>query len=330
MSTLLDPAAVTVHRAINEVAGGRAVRIVDGEETFAAAPLDGGPVLSDTLALAAPRVRHLGIGDGALLVRAQSGASLHSLANAPQPLPMTVIPGATRLAEAATELAKLAERLPAMTVAPNAPDGALTVRAHDIIAYRKALAETIAPVASAKVPLASGAISTVTAFRNAAGGTASAVVVGEPTSGALVRIHSSCITGDVFGSLKCDCGAQLSQALSLISEQGGVLIYTAQEGRGIGLVNKLRAYTLQDGGLDTVDANLALGYHDDERDYVAAARILMHLGLPVVRLITNNPSKVDALADMGISVTAVPIVTPPTEHNRTYLETKRRRSRHAL
>ena len=146
----------------------------------------------------------------------------------------------------------------------------------------------------------------------------------------LVRLHSECLTGDVFGSLKCDCGPQLKEALRLIGDAGGgVLLYLRQEGRGIGLANKLRAYALQDRGLDTVDANLRLGFADDERDYAHAAAILRALGIEEVRLLTNNPNKVAALEAEGIKVAErVAHHMPANPHNADYLAVKREKSGH--
>jgi GTP cyclohydrolase II len=146
------------------------------------------------------------------------------------------------------------------------------------------------------------------------------------------RLHSECLTGDVMGSLRCDCRDQLIEGLRKIQEaERGVLLYLRQEGRGIGLINKVRAYALQDQGLDTVDANLALGFRDDERDYAAAAHMLHTLGVRSVQLITNNPEKVNQLERYGVAVSGrVPHVIPPNEHNRFYLETKARRSGHYI
>jgi GTP cyclohydrolase II len=146
----------------------------------------------------------------------------------------------------------------------------------------------------------------------------------------LVRLHSECFTGDLLGSLRCDCGDQLRGAIAAISEAGsGVLIYLAQEGRGIGLVNKLRAYQLQDDGLDTIDANEQLGFDADERVYFPAAQILRDMGFTQVRLLTNNPAKVEALAACGLEVVErVPHAFPATAHNEKYLATKATRSGH--
>ncbi len=146
------------------------------------------------------------------------------------------------------------------------------------------------------------------------------------------RVHSECLTGDVMGSLRCDCHDQLQEGLRRIqSMERGILLYLRQEGRGIGLVNKIRAYSLQDGGLDTVEANLALGFRDDERDYAVAAHMLRTLGVASIRLITNNPDKVRQLEQYEVQVTGrIPHVIPPNEHNRFYLETKAKRSGHFI
>lgn len=148
----------------------------------------------------------------------------------------------------------------------------------------------------------------------------------------LVRLHSECLTGDVFGSYRCDCGEQLEQALSLIAEQGGTVLYLrGQEGRGIGLANKIRAYALQEAGADTVEANEQLGLPVDARDYRAAAAILQAMGLESIRLLSNNPAKRDKLAMLGITVTEmVSSEVPSREHNRRYLQTKRDRMDHRL
>ncbi len=146
------------------------------------------------------------------------------------------------------------------------------------------------------------------------------------------RLHSECLTGDVMGSLRCDCRDQLLEGLKLIeSMDRGILLYLRQEGRGIGLINKIRAYSLQDQGLDTVEANLALGFRDDERDYAVAAHMLKSLDVQSVRLITNNPNNIKQLTQYGVAVAdRIPHVIPPNEHNRFYLETKAKRSGHYI
>jgi 3,4-dihydroxy 2-butanone 4-phosphate synthase/GTP cyclohydrolase II len=148
----------------------------------------------------------------------------------------------------------------------------------------------------------------------------------------LVRVHSECLTGDVFHSLRCDCGEQLDQALQLIArEERGVLLYMAQEGRGIGLLNKLRAYELQEAGLDTVEANLRLGFPADARDYGIGNQILADLGLSTIRILTNNPKKIVGIEGFGLKVVEqVPIEVPPNAENRRYLEAKRRKLGHRL
>lgn len=159
-----------------------------------------------------------------------------------------------------------------------------------------------------------------------------AIISGEPRPGALVRLHSECLTGEAFGSLKCECGPQLDAALDVIAEHGGVVMYLrGHEGRGIGLLNKLRAYRLQEDGLDTVDANLALGLPADAREYAAAASALADLGLDRVRLLTNNPAKSESLEANGIEVLErVPLEVGFNEVNESYMRTKAARMGHLL
>jgi len=147
-----------------------------------------------------------------------------------------------------------------------------------------------------------------------------------------VRLHSECLTGDAIGSLRCDCRDQLEAALSTIGKMpNGILLYLRQEGRGIGFLNKIRAYGLQDYGLDTVEANLALGFRDDERDYSVAAHMLMSLKVKSVRLMTNNPKKINGLVGLGVKVSdRIPLIIPPNQYNRFYLETKQEKSGHLL
>ena len=161
-----------------------------------------------------------------------------------------------------------------------------------------------------------------------------AILIGQKESGKipLVRLHSSCCTGDVFGSLRCDCGPQLHESIRLISAHGfGVLLYLQQEGRGIGLLAKLQAYRLQDTGMDTFEANEALGHKADGRDYSVAAEMLAHLGLREIDLLTNNPAKVEALQSYNIIIRKrVPLVVAPNPHNAKYLEIKASRAGHYL
>jgi 3,4-dihydroxy 2-butanone 4-phosphate synthase/GTP cyclohydrolase II len=161
-----------------------------------------------------------------------------------------------------------------------------------------------------------------------------ALVMGDVTDDkpVLVRVHSECVTGDVFGSLRCDCGDQVQMCMKMIAEEGrGVFLYMRQEGRGIGLHNKLKAYELQDQGLDTVEANLALGFEPDLRDYGIGAQILADLGLHNIRLLTNNPKKIIGLESYGLRVVeSIRVLVTPTEHNRSYLKTKQDKLEHIL
>ena len=248
---------------------------------------------------------------------------------------------------AAVALAKIARLLPAAVTAeiadPTADDLAawaarhdlLLVDAGDIFQYDSTQARTLRAVSSARVPLPDNQNTRIIAFRPVDGGLEHlAIVIGEPKKSepVLTRLHSECFTGDLLGSLRCDCGDQLQGAIKEITTAGaGILLYLAQEGRGIGLVNKLRAYELQDRGFDTIDANEQLGFDADERVYLPAAQILRLLGFGEVRLMTNNPNKVSALSNCGIVVEErVPHAFPSNEHNESYLRTKAARGGHVF
>lgn len=242
-------------------------------------------------------------------------------------------------ARMAIKLAKTAWLLPAAVhvILPAAalPADILTVPGEAVAGYDLAAAETLIPVSQARLPVADAEKAQLYAFRPADGRQEHfALVIGDPdpTQPVLVRMHSECFTGDLLGSLRCDCGEQLRGAVRTINEAGsGVLLYLAQEGRGIGLVNKLRAYQLQDQGFDTVDANQRLGFDADERWFLPAAKMLQRLGFQKVRLLTNNPEKVKGLAACGIEVSErVPHKFPPNAHNEAYLAAKRKRSGHYL
>ncbi|MEO8546831.1 MAG: GTP cyclohydrolase II [Sphingomicrobium sp.] len=231
------------------------------------------------------------------------------------------------LAGAALELARAAGLLPALWLldASVAPAAAVDT---DELAN---LASEVTLVARTRLPLEDMPETQIVAFRSPDGEEHVALVIGafggKPP---LVRLHSECLTGDVFGSLKCDCGPQLREALRMIDAAGGgILLYLRQEGRGIGLANKLRAYALQDRGLDTVEANERLGFADDERDYDHAAAMLRALGVTQVRLLTNNPAKAEGLAAAGIEVVErVAHHMPANPHNADYLAVKRSKSGH--
>jgi len=250
---------------------------------------------------------------------------------------------APALAGPALMLAKLAQLLPAVLVASQRPQttraaGALDVlgvAASDVQAYSHAMAIGLRRVAEASVPLEDASDARIVAFRAPDAGIEHlAIVIGQPDKVAapLVRLHSECFTGDLLGSLRCDCGSQLRGAIQRMTEEGaGVLLYMAQEGRGIGLMNKLRAYALQDRGLDTLDANRALGWGADERNFLLAATMLRELGIGRVRLLTNNPDKMSSLAACGVEVVGREAHEfAPNGVNDHYLATKAKRFGHLL
>jgi GTP cyclohydrolase II len=344
-----DPARLGVERAIAELRRGRPVLVAgtDGAVLTAAAET----ATPESLALA--RAQGLTF---AMVITANRAAVLHvnpsgeavEILDLPDPQDRAAIRAmadpTTDLAQplkgpfrrhrsdarvlaahrAAVQLAKLARLLPAVVAAVVPSDVMAAELAHrfDLLVVGAEAIETH-EVASAR------------AFRPEGGGMEHlAILVGEPDrhQPVLARLHSECFTGDLLGSLKCDCGDQLRGALNEIAKAGGgVLLYIAQEGRGIGLINKLRAYSLQDEGFDTVEANERIGFLPDERVFEPAAEMLKHLGFSKVRLMTNNPDKVAALAACGIEVTErVPHAFPSNAHNEYYLLTKRKRSGHYL
>ncbi|SOB95061.1 GTP cyclohydrolase II [Rhodobacter maris] len=240
-------------------------------------------------------------------------------------------------ARAALQLAKSAQLLPAALLAPlpkTLPEGLTHLDAEEIL--RLISAETaFAPVSAARVPMRAAEKGRLHIFRPDNGSEEHyAIEIGSPDRAApvLARLHSACFTGDVLGSLKCDCGPQLDAALHQMGAEGaGVLLYLNQEGRGIGLANKMRAYALQDQGFDTVEANHRLGFEDDERDFRIGAAILKKLGFSAVRLLTNNPAKVRMLQSHGITVAErVPLKVGKSAHNAAYLATKAAKSGHLL
>jgi GTP cyclohydrolase II len=241
-------------------------------------------------------------------------------------------------ARAAMELARIAGILPAFLVDPTDAGEAHTLASSDLAAYTAT--GDLRIVTRARLPVSASEEAEIIAFRSSADTREHvALIIGNQSgdSPALVRLHSECLTGDILGSLKCDCGPQLDAALHAMANHAretggwGALLYLRQEGRGIGLINKLRAYRLQDQGFDTVDANQRLGLPDEARDFPVAARMLELLGATTIRLLTNNPAKVAALEAAGITVSErVPHQLPDNPHNARYLATKRDRSGHLL
>jgi GTP cyclohydrolase II len=249
--------------------------------------------------------------------------------------------GAPDLARAGLALAKSAHLLPAALLVPvenalaMAGANGLTLLTLAEIAPALTALPPMAEVVSARVPLVASSAGRVHIFRPDDGGEEHyAIEIGRPdrSKPVLARLHSACFTGDVLGSLKCDCGPQLRSALAQMGEEGaGVLLYLNQEGRGIGLANKLRAYSLQDQGFDTVEANHRLGFEDDERDFRIGAEILRKMGFSSVRLLTNNPKKLAMMEGCGLHVTErVPLHVGETAENRAYLATKAAKSGHLL
>jgi 3,4-dihydroxy 2-butanone 4-phosphate synthase / GTP cyclohydrolase II len=253
--------------------------------------------------------------------------------------------------DAAVDLARLAGLIPAGVICEIMNDDGTMARVPDLIpycerhalkmvtvadliAYRRRTEKLVERVVATKLPTAFGEFAAV-GYRSLLGDKHHVAMVKGDVAGAedvLVRVHSECLTGDVFHSLRCDCGEQLEAALAMIEREGkGVLLYLAQEGRGIGLLNKLRAYKLQEDGLDTVDANLKLGLPADLRDYGIGAQILVDLGLTSIRILTNNPKKIHGLEGYGLSVAEqVPIESIPNPHNEAYLRAKREKLGHVL
>ncbi|MEL7685097.1 GTP cyclohydrolase II [Citromicrobium bathyomarinum] len=237
----------------------------------------------------------------------------------------------------ALEIARRAGVLPAFMIDPAPCEEPLDVTTADLAAF--SAPDTLRIAARSRLPTAAAEQAEIAVFRSPADlREHAALIIGRQNADRvpLVRLHSECLTGDVFGSLKCDCGPQLDAALATFAKEAenggyGVVLYMRQEGRGIGLINKLRAYQLQDQGHDTVEANLRLGLPDEARDFPIAGRMLSLLGIPRIRLLTNNPAKVTALAESGITIVErVPLSAGINPHNTRYLATKRDRSGHLL
>ena len=362
MKSLSSSLVASVDRAIAEIRQGGAVLVKDGQDRCAAilsaeiltpkawshlAALSDQPL---RLALTARRAETLGFTlpvppSRTVLLTMPENISLEALAWIVDPLaprPDTVglddfsvgSVADQSMADAAVALSKLARLLPAVVIAQvPAHTRGTRISARDILHYHTESARTLSKIVEARVPLKDAENTRIVTFRPADGGTEHlAIVIGDPdiAKPVLIRLHSECFTGDLLGSLRCDCGDQLRGAIAEIAAAGsGILLYLAQEGRGIGLVNKLRAYGLQDRGFDTMDANVQLGFDDDERIYLPAARMLALLGITQVRLMTNNPDKIEALSKNGIAVVErVPHVFPSNDHNAAYLQTKATKGGH--
>jgi GTP cyclohydrolase II len=347
---------VALVRGLAEIRARRPVVVRASNETVLALPLEGidssrltafkklcSPHLPK-LVLSAPRARWLGFQTSVPMmftVAARTSAKqllelavdskVHSAGDA-EPAGVTAV--------AAIQLAKLAQSLPAVLAARHRASAAIldpplvTIEASAVQHCRDAIVGSLKVVGEASIPLSTGTKTRFVAFCDAVGENSIAIIVGNPdlTRSVRVRLHSACLTGDVFGSRRCDCGDQLKLSLARLGETGGgVILYLAQEGRGLGLGNKLRTYQLQEAGLDTVDANTALGFDDDERDYRTAARMLELLGIRRIVLLTNNPTKLEGLARSGIEIIGrMPVEAPVHSDNARYLTAKATRAGHQL
>ena len=351
------PTQVAVERGLAEFRSGRPVIVTSGKERTLVLPVDG---MTDQgllafrqlcaparprLLVTARRARALGLNaigpTGLAIGDVHDRAAVFSLAADAQVTRHLEVAPSSETASAAIELAKLAQLLPALlfceagTQPAHANEAPLVTVAADAVAqFRHTAIASVAVVAEAAIPLNGGIPARFVIFRDVLGGTPVAVIVGQPdlAQPVAVRLHSACLTGDVFGSRRCDCGDQLRLALPQLAQHGGgIILYLEQEGRGLGLANKIRAYQLQEAGLDTVDANTVLGFDDDERDYGIAVRMLQLLGCTRVRLLTNNPAKLEGLSQAGIDVSGrVPLHGPINADNRRYLTAKAMRAGHKL
>lgn len=289
-------------------------------------PLPGDATLSDMVRWATSDRRHIIAEDDLGLVSATAE-------RAPDQLIVRLLKAAWLLPAA---VRVTAAPMPAVTIQELLVSQVLhTVSVGGLQRFFDTLDNSVVKVSEARIPLADAAEARFVCFRTAVASREHlAIVIGAPdeVSGVPVRLHSACLTGDVFGSLRCDCGDQLRQSIAALQVLGGgVLLYLAQEGRGIGLANKLRAYALQDDGRDTIDADLQLGFSPDERQYGVAAAMLRALGFERIRLMTNNPEKIEALGGAGITIVdRLPLLASITPENQRYMDAKRIRAHHLL
>jgi len=354
-----DRAALSVDRAVGELRRGRCIAIAESDRAFVFAAVEtiSSPLLQSLIAaspqthllLTAERARAGGLvpdADGPMALELGSATALETLkALAGMPgtrneEPASTVfqhwPGDEEPVLAAFGLAKAARLIPALigfTSGNTSDESVQSVSLAAILEHAVAARSGIQLISESRVPLAGAERSRVALYRDEHGGSEHvAVIIGEPDLSASVpvRLHSACLTGDLLGSLRCDCGEQLTTAVGRIAELGGgVLLYLDQEGRSIGLANKLRAYAIQDTGVDTYDADRHLGFSSDERSYDVAAAMLQRIGVARVRLLTNNPRKIDALREHGIDVVdRLPLLAKPNAHNEEYLRTKRERAGH--
>ncbi|HVY63582.1 MAG TPA: GTP cyclohydrolase II [Gammaproteobacteria bacterium] len=356
-----NPAALAFDRAVDELRRGRAIKITDSGrgllvaavETLQSALLgrllaasSGRSLLFVTAerALAAGLTRQLSgpvavsVPPGADLERLRAVAGVNNAAAVDAAAyEVDTAPACAPLAAGALQIAKAGRLVPALLGFPTDGSdaaGVLGIPLADVTHLAPRFGHhALQMLSRARVPLADSLESEIAVFRDEHSlAEHVAVVIGkpDPTSAVPVRLHSACLTGDLLGSLRCDCGEQLRTAVARIAALGGgVLLYLDQEGRGIGLPNKLRAYVLQDGGLDTVDADQHLGFLADERTYDVAAALLHELGILRIRLLTNNPQKINSLRDHGIEVVGrLPLVTMSNTHNERYLRAKHERAGH--
>jgi GTP cyclohydrolase II len=344
----------SVSRGLGEFCGRRPVLITATGEAMLALPVEGLDArrLGEFAALCGPAVPHL-------IVTKRRALALGLDASTPMALSLSANDDANRIlslvtdataervhaaepaspaAAAAIQLVKMSHGLPAVLAADVAghavacDQSIVGIEADAVARFADEAIGSLFVASEAAVPLTSGTPTRFVVFRDAIGGSPVAIVVGKPdfTAPVPVRLHSACLTGDVFGSRRCDCGDQLHLALTRLEDLGGgVILYLAQEGRGLGLANKMRTYQLQDDGLDTIDANTTLGFDDDERDYGIAARMLAMLNCTRIVLLTNNPAKLDGLTSAGIEITGrMPLEAPINAHNRRYMIAKAVRSGH--
>jgi GTP cyclohydrolase II len=356
-----NPAALSFDRAVDELRRGRAVQVTDGRQSLVVAAIETvqGPLFERLVAagaglaamlVTAERAHAAGLSSqlsGAVAITFPASADLEllrALAGVAGIGPVDGIalsvdpaPPNAPLAAASFQLAKAGRLVPALVgfaTGPEAVPGVLSIALGDVAHHAPRFGHHALQLLSrARVPLADALDCEIAVFRDEHSlGEHVAVVIGTPdaASAVPVRLHSACLTGDLLGSLRCDCGEQLRTAVTRIEALGGgVLLYLDQEGRGIGLPNKLRAYVLQDGGLDTVDADRHLGFLADERTYDVAAALLNELGIKRIRLLTNNPQKINSLRDHGIEVVGrLPLVTTSNTHNERYLRAKHERAGH--